>query len=177
MHKNVRRTLLAVAATAFVATGGSAAPNHRPGHPDGNSSAVDQYVEQVPTSSGSQVSGLGGGKKRQLPKTVEKQLADEGGADAGVLKDVATSSDYGAPQEQLKLDKADKARLREAATDLRGDDSKVDVESAVSAPVGVLADGSDRRLLGLVIVMALIALATLVAAAYRQRAVRHPSRR
>ena len=177
MHRNARRTLFAAAAAAFLLMGGNASANHKPGQPHGNSSAVDQYVEQVPTSSGSQVSGLGGGKKRELPRAVEKELADKGGDDAAVLQDVATSSDYGAPQEQLKLDEKDKARLREAVTDLRGDDSRVDVESAVSAPVSVLAEGSDRRLLGLVIVMALIALATVVAAAYRQRAVRHASRR
>ena len=177
MHKNARRTLLAVAAAAFLLSGGEALANHKPGQPHGNASAVDQYVEQVPTSSGSVVSGQGGGQKRELPRSVQKQLADAGGEDATVLEDVATSSDYGAPQEQLKLDKKDKARLREAVTDLRGEDSRVDVGSAVAAPVSVLAEGNDGRLLGLVIVMALIALATVAAAAYRQRAVRHASRR
>ena len=172
--------LFAVASAAFLLSGGTASANHKPGQPHGSSSAVDQYVEQVPTSEGSRPSDprLGGGQKRSLPSAVEKELANAGGKDAKVLEEVATSSAYGAPQEKLRLGAKEKRRLREAVADLRGgDDSAGGVRNALAAPVSVLAEGSDARLLALAIAMALIALTTLVSAAYRQRAFRHARRR
>ena len=176
--RHVRRTLAAaVAAGTFLAGTQTAWADHNPGHASGCSAAVCQYVEQVPTSSGSQVAGVASGKKaKKLPKAVETKLQTEAGKDAAVLQEVATASEYGAPQEELKLGPAEKRRLKEAEKTIKREED-VDLGGAVSAPVNVLTEGSDARLLGLVIVMALIALTTLTAAAYRQRTFRRAARR
>lgn len=177
-RRHIRRAFAAaVAAGTFLAGTQAAWADHNPGHASGCSAAVCQYVEQVPTSSGSQVAGVGSGKKaKKLPKAVESELQREAGEDAAVLQEVATASEYGAPQEELQLGPAEKRRLKEAEETIKSEDV-VDLGGAVSAPVSVLTDGSDARLVGLVIVMALIALATLAAAAYRQRTFRRPVRR
>src|SRR5215211_6583118 len=59
--------------------------------------AVSAYVELVPTSRGRRSPGGGPTKRGTLPRAIEAQLAREGGSEAPLLKEVATSQAYGAP--------------------------------------------------------------------------------
>ena len=61
-------------------------------------SASDQYVETVPTTKGPSATKDGKRGRTPLPPSVAAKLRSQGGADATALEDVATSSDFGAPQ-------------------------------------------------------------------------------
>ena len=125
---------------------------------------VDQYTEQIPTAdgpkhsggAGAPVSGGGGGGGNVLPPAVQAQITQEGGKDAKKLKELATSPALGAPPTQPA---ADSTRV-------------VKPEGAVSAAVSAVGDGSDGRLIGLLIaLLAITAVALGLAAVRRQRSV------
>jgi hypothetical protein len=59
---------------------------------------VSAYVEVIPTSQGSRAPRVSPGGTAKLPAKVEAQLALDGGSDAAVLEEVATSRAYGAPR-------------------------------------------------------------------------------
>jgi hypothetical protein len=61
------------------------------------SSAVSQYVEIVPTSGGGTAPGVGEQKVTPLPQKSDTVLEQVAPAAAPALKEVATSSTYGAP--------------------------------------------------------------------------------
>ena len=60
------------------------------------SGGVDQYVEDVPSAGGTTHPGKDKPKKDTIAPSVETQIEEQGGSDAPVLTEVATSSDYGA---------------------------------------------------------------------------------
>src|SRR3954464_8236753 len=64
-------------------------------------SAVAQYRESIPTSSGPELTGSAATRTAPLPAAVHATITREGGSEAGLLVTVATSSAYGAPQHRL----------------------------------------------------------------------------
>jgi Spy/CpxP family protein refolding chaperone len=130
---------------------------------------VDQYTEQVPTAGGPKHSGSAGGgpisgggggggtSGSVLTPAQEAQITQEGGKDAKKLEELATSPAFGAPQSRPKADE-------NAAV--------VKPEGALSAAVSAVGDGSDGRLIGLLVALVAITAAALgLAAARRQRSV------
>jgi len=86
---------LLAAATAVVGLAALAAPTtalakekHKKGHP----SAVDVYVEQVQTASGSATAGAS--SSVPLSSSANRKLQSEGGKDAGILGRMATHPGY-----------------------------------------------------------------------------------
>ena len=69
-------------------------------------SAADQYVETVPTTNGPSATKDRKRSRTPLPPSVAAKLRSQGGADAEALEQVATASDFGAPQG--KSDRTDK---------------------------------------------------------------------
>jgi hypothetical protein len=80
---------LAAVALAVPASAGAKSPE--------DFSASDQYVETVPTTRGPSAARDRRTVKTPLRRSVAARLRDQGGADAGRLEAVATSSDFGAP--------------------------------------------------------------------------------
>ena len=181
MSRHLRLKLwTTVTLVAFAGGADAAWANHRDGHP-GTSAAVSQYVEQIPTSSGPQATGVGKETFKPLPKRAKAKLVRQGGEDAALLEKIATSSAYGAPQATKKKGgKDDDPGAGGAAVVIRDDPRDLgdaSTSEALSAAVSVVTDGSDKRLLGLLIVMLLITATALASAGYRQRALREPARR
>jgi hypothetical protein len=65
-------------------------------------SAADQYVETLPSPSGPSATKDRRRSKTPLRPSVAAKLRKQGGADAARLEEVATSSDFGAPQGTAK---------------------------------------------------------------------------
>jgi hypothetical protein len=130
-----------------------------------NESAIDQYVECVPTDKGSNAPGTQTEDRTPLSGAVQQAVAEEGGADAPILTEVATSSRYGAPQRKLKIDRDPGARESAASTS-GGDTSAGD---AASAAVSAVQSGDAGRLVGLLGALLAIAVGTLAYAGLRQK--------
>jgi hypothetical protein len=148
------------------------------GFSNGGPSAVAQYIEQVPTSCGSNASVAE--SKAKLPRKVTKKLRRTGGSDAKQLETIATSTRYGAPSQTVtQTVKKSKAKAKaHARRQLKSElprsirhPGKTRV-TALSGFGGVVADGSDSRLIALVAIMALTALAAGVTAIVRRRSSR-----
>jgi hypothetical protein len=118
--------------------------------------AVSAYVELVPTSRGSRSTAAGAAKRRSLPREVETRLARQGGRDAPLLKEVATSPAYGAPTGRVRERK--QTKLPAEPRD----------ETTLGSAVSVATDGSDDRLLGLGFVLLALTVAAGVAAYLRR---------
>jgi hypothetical protein len=132
------------------------------------SSAVDQYVEDQPTSEGSvPTTGSGGGgsppRTTQLDRDTSAAITRHGGTDAPVLKALATDSRYGAPQDRLKTTH----KVRDAGLSRGGFDSSPG--EAVSAAASAVQGGDAGRLIGLLVALLVISVMTLGAAALRQK--------
>ncbi len=123
-------------------------------------SSVAQYVEQLPTSCGNHATGTGN-RSTKLPRSIEQKIQTQGGPDAALLKNIATSERYGAPQQ--KITRSDKKHSRISANH---------AGNPLSASVSVVTDGSDSRLIALVLLMVGIA-ALVLAAAVRRRRITH----
>ena len=145
--------LLACACLFWLAPAASAA-----GSPQ-DSGVYDQYTEQIPTAGGSHHSGTTGGPGTGSgPGTsggagivLPANLKKDGGNDAKTLREVATSTRYGAPNGTLPLPESSGAGL--------------------SAALGAVTDGSDGRMVGLfVALLAVTAVSLGFAAASRHRA-------
>ncbi len=180
MSRHLRLKLWTIVTlVAFAGSVDAAWANHRPGHP-GTSAAVSQYVEQIPTSSGPQATGIGKERFNPLPRGAKAKLVQQGGKDAALLEKIATSSAYGAPQGTPGRS-GSKGPGAGGVAVVTGDNPRdlgdASTSEALSAAVSVVTDGSDRRLIGLLIVMLLITAAALGSAGYRQRALREPARR
>lgn len=144
--------MTAVATAAlFPATAAAQAP------PPEDVPAASAYVEAIPTGRGSRPSGAAGGNGRSLDPRVEATLEREGGSDAPVLRDVATSPAYGAPEKRARP----QARLRET-----------DEAGALSAVVPSVDGDAEGRLLALLAAIAAIAIAAAAVAARQRRASR-----
>jgi hypothetical protein len=144
--------LLACACVLWLAPAAAAAGNAQ------NSGVYDQYTEQIPTASGPHNTGSGGtpgsggsgggGTAIVLPASVKT----EGGNDAKKLREVATSSRYGAPNATMSLS-----------------NSSAEGTAALSSAVNAVTDGSNGRMLGLFVALLLVTAVSLGAAAAARR--------
>jgi hypothetical protein len=121
--------------------------------------AVSAYVELVPASGGSRSPGRTEPRHSPLPKSVEAELARQGGEDAALLEEAATSSTYGAPQPR------DRTREQQRPPRL----VQPEDDNALSAAVSVATDGDDRRLFALGLAMIGISLLTVAGAVLQRR--------
>ena len=122
-------------------------------------SAVAQYRESIPTSSGPDLTGTAGARTRPLPAPVHATITREAGQSAGRrLVKVATSSAYGAPQD----------RLPETSAGAHPDGAGVS-SPIVAAPGRLIASAGRSRLLGLLVVLVAVSAGAAVAAARGRR--------
>lgn len=145
-----------------------------------DASAVDQYVECIPTSDGDDAnneSGAGGGGNggggTTLSPSVSSQIDSQAGSDAPLLKEVASSPRYGAPTKKLKVPAATgtngKARIGKEQMVQADPQADVSAGDALSAAAGAVGSGDAARLIGLLVALFLVSAATLAAAAARQK--------
>ena len=142
-------------------------------------SAVDQYVECIPTSDGANGNnqgagggGGGGGGGTTLTPSLATQIEAKGGDDAEILKQVAGSRRYGAPTNKLSLPGAGASgKMRIGKEQLVQADPQADVSAgeALSAAVSAVQGGDAGRLIGLLAALFFVSVATLAAAAVRQK--------
>ena len=121
-------------------------------------SAVAQYRESIPTSSGPELTGTAGARARPLPAPVHATISREAGQSAGRLVKVATSSAYGAPQD----------RLPETSAGAHPEGAGVS-SPIVAAPGRLIASAGRSRLLGLLVVLVAVSAGAAVAAARGRR--------
>ena len=146
--------LLACACLFWLAPAASAA-----GSPQ-DSGVYDQYTEQIPTAGGSHHSGTTGGPGTGSgPGTsggagivLPANLKKDGGNDAKTLREVATSTRYGAPN--------GRCRFRRSSSS---------AEAGLSAALGAVTDGSDGRMVGLFVALLAVTAVSLGIAASRRR--------
>src|SRR5689334_14054232 len=82
-----------VVGAALVPAAGSAASTAPP--PD--QSAIEQYIEQVPTSGGPRDVIASRGGHRAISASTAQNIQAKGGVDAGLLQAAATATEYGVP--------------------------------------------------------------------------------
>ena len=114
-------------------------------------SAIQQYVEQVPTATGPSAPGVGGATTSRLSSNARRGLSQVSPASAAALTTIATSSAYGAP-------------VSVAPNLVEGDGNQAPAGGAVT-----VESVSDERLVGLVVVLILTTLAGLALAGRRAR--------
>jgi hypothetical protein len=129
-----------------------------PAPPRDPGAAVTQYRESIPGATGTILTGAGTGSRAPLEAAVSRRLARQGGVDAGLLTQIATSRDYGAPQSTARAPHGEPGVPRTTRR------SAADAQTMVSAAVGALSHGG-WRVLGLGVFM--IAAASLIAAGRR----------
>jgi hypothetical protein len=161
----------AIAALAMISTSAPAYGKGCSGNVKNPPSSVQQYVEQDPTSCGSQATGTGN-KTRKVPKSIENKIAKDGGKDAELLTKIVSEEKYGAPKQTIKTH-AKKTKAHSKSSKTRSSkailsDADTRQSGALSASVGVFTDGSDSRLIGLIVLMVAIA-AIVVGSAFRRR--------
>lgn len=130
------------------------------------SGGVDQYVEDVPSAGGTTHPGKDKPKKDKIKPSVETQIEEQGGSDAPVLTEVATSSDYGAGP---KLPAAPKMTVREGEISQAAPEDDVSNGAVAASAVSAVSGAETVRLVGFLLVLFGISIATLTAAALRQR--------
>ena len=147
--------LLACACLVWLAPAASAS-----GSPQ-DSGVYDQYTEQIPTAGGNQHSGTGapgaGGPSTPGPTgsiVLPANLTKDGGKDAKTLREIATSPRYGAPNGTGSLP-----------------ESSSSSPPALSAAIGAVTDGSDRRMVGLFVALLAVTAVSLGFAAARRRTI------
>ena len=141
----------------------------------------------MPTSGGATVPGKKNKpKKNSLPPAVSNSIDQQGGSDAGILREVATSPDYGAPATSPRKANAQnkpKGKRKDAAGQgaqgtARGTSPEGHViprpqdsspSEALSAAVSAVQGGDAARMVGLLVVLFLISVAALATAALRHR--------
>jgi hypothetical protein len=134
-------------------------------------SAVDQYVECIPTGDGENSSGANQSSGGSLPPSVANAIQSAGGEDAQVLEQVATSSRYGAPKptDSSSDSSSRHGRISGDALAAADPDSDVSTGDAASAVVSAVQGGDAGRLVGLLVGLFLISAAALTVAALRQK--------
>ena len=171
----ISRLLVALAlgsSAALVATARAEAKGCAPS--GGGSPAVQQYVEHLPTSCGSTPSGSGNGHTK-LPSSIQQKVNSEGGSDAQLLTQVATSKKFGAPQGKIRA-----PHKPAKGTSAKGRSNSGAEPTLKAAPkrnpfvasVSVATDGSNGRLIALLVMMAGVLALVLSAALYRRRSTR-----
>src|SRR3954452_12224214 len=66
-----------------------------------SSSAVQQYVEQVPGACGSNATNSSS-KPRKVPTALQQKIDSQGGNDAALITKIVSNPGYGAPKTKLK---------------------------------------------------------------------------
>jgi|SRR5829696_1212519 len=171
---HVRKLVLAVG-IAVVATLGTSAAAYGKGC-SGNQdvpSSVAQYVEQVPGACGSKTVDQGS-QTRKVPEVIEQKIDQDGGDDAELLKEIVSSEKYGAPtQTKIKVKKKVFVKVEKGPTAKNiPTDPAVKKSNPLAASVGVITDGSDGRLIALIVLMAAVAAVVIVSALRRRRVTR-----
>ncbi len=169
--KRIRQLIVvcALAAVAALAAGSPAYGKGCPGNVKGDpASSVAQYVEQIPTSCGNHATGTGN-RSTKLPRSIQKKIDQQGGSDATLLQNIATSESYGAPPQKIKSPKAQAKADRHSK--IVSDSAATHSSNPLSASVSVVTDGSDARLIALVVLMVGIAVLVLATAVRRRRVV------
>jgi LPXTG-motif cell wall-anchored protein len=138
-----------------------------------SSSAVQQYVEQVPGACGSKATNSST-KTRKVPQALQHKIDSQGGKDAALITKIVSSEGYGAPvKTKLKVHKIKaKAKGQAAKTKKILSDSATRKSNPVSASFGVITGGSDGRLLALIGLMAAVAAIAIFSALRRRRSTR-----
>src|SRR3954470_24316554 len=132
-----------------------------------SSSAVQQYVEQVPGACGSNATN-GSSKTREVPKALQHKIDSQGGKDAALITKIVSSEGYGAPvKTKLKVRKTKIAKAQAAKTKKILSDSAARTSDPISASFGVITGGSDARLLALIGMMAAVAAIVIFSALRR----------
>jgi hypothetical protein len=150
-----RLVLLVLPVALFLASEESYAATSPPVPPD--IAAILVYVETIPTGSGAKAVRPGAEQKAPLPPATARKLRAEAGRDARILEEIATSSQYGAPQRKLPL-----AHDRPEPD---GDDLSPRV---LATAVTAAADVEEGRLLGLTLVLGAITAVAFGMAARRR---------
>ncbi len=187
---NVRIAVaVAAAASAALVVPGLARAEERP-------PAIDQYVEQIPTSRGSQATGRPQPDRSTAPtgRTTARPGRDSAesgrgaraeshsgvaplpaaverklraqGGSDGALLRSIATAPELSAPKPVRVDKAERARLREVR--------KNQAEQPLSAAVGAVTETGDGRVLALVIAMAAMTAFAVAAAGLKRRAVRSP---
>jgi hypothetical protein len=167
-------TMAAFATTAPAYGGGCSGNSSDP------ASSVAQYTEPTPTACGDHITGSAGNSKRTVPKSIQKKIDSEGGADAQQLEKIVSSESAGAPTTPIKTHpvKAKKTKGKNGKAHKSQNPSKIisDSETRKSNPlaasVGVITDGSDGRLIALIALMLGVAAIVVVSAFRRRRVTR-----
>jgi hypothetical protein len=173
------RKIVLAGAIATVAVLGTTAPAYGNGCSSNSNnppSSVAQYVEQIPSSCGSTPTGTGT-KKRVVPKTIQKKIDSQGGADAQTLETIVSSQSAGAPTTPIKTHPAKAKKTKSHAKQNQGSskiisDSETRKSNPFAASVGVITDGSDSRLIVLIVLMVAVAGVVIVSALRRRRVTR-----
>ena len=167
MHQRNRHHLrgpLSALLSAVVVAGASAgwaSAANKPPKPGG--SAVSQYVEMLPTGSGSVAAGLKVSAPAVLQPAARKALRSLGRGAAAALATVATSSAYAAPASTTRpRPKPDGGRPRQQ--------SEPSVAVALSSVAGTARIRDGRRVVALFILFLLTTAALLAARVLRPRA-------
>jgi hypothetical protein len=150
--KIVRMAFVMAAVLALPASAAAATPQTEL-RPD-EFSAADQYKESVPTSRGPRAPGVERKQSYPLPLDVGARLQREARPFAARLEKVATSSQLGAPQRELKSSRG-----------------KADTPSVPTAAVSALDGSGGGELLWLLI--ALLAITGLLAGTAAHRHYQH----
>lgn len=164
------RKIVLAGGIAVLATLGTTATAYAGGCNQSSSSAVQQYVEQVPGACGDKATG-GSTKTRKVPTQLEQKIDSQGGNDAELIKKIVSNEGYGAPQTKLKVKKV-KLKGQAAKTKKILSDSATRKSNPVSASFGVITGGSDGRLLALIGLMAATAAIVIFSALRRRRVTR-----
>jgi hypothetical protein len=146
-----------VVAGALAGWAGAASKPPKPG-----ASAVSQYVEMLPTGSGSVAAGTKGSSPAPLPPTARQALLSVGGQTAAALKTVATSPAYGAPAHTTNHKSkpaADRSRHKPAPS----------LAGALSSVAETSNASGNGQVILLLFLLPLTAVAMLAARALRQR--------
>ena len=176
----------AVLVLALLGPADTALADHNRGHRKKCVAAVCQYVEHIPTGSGSQPtspaasgtasvtpSGTKPGAKARAPLAprIRRKLERQAGKDARLLEQIATSSAYGAPQVRLRRGSEESVRGDAAFSRPRIEEDP-SLGQALSAAVTVAGDASNGRVIGLLVFMAGITAIALGAAGYQRRTLK-----
>jgi hypothetical protein len=134
-------------------------------------SSVSQYVEQQPTACGNQATGQGTAT-RKVPKQIQSKIDKLGGDDATALTNIVSKQAYGAPTgTKIKVHKIKVKTGKGSGPNKIVSDSETRT-NPLSASVGVITDGSDGRLIALVVLMAAVAGVIVFSALRRRRVTR-----
>jgi len=171
---HMRKLVLAgaVAALAILGTSTAAYGKGCSGNVKDPPSSVAQYTEPIPTACGSHTTGSGKGK-RAVPKSIQQKIDSQGGADAKTLETIVSSESSGAPQTRIKTHKGKShTKVNRHGSKNAVSDSATHKSNPLAASVGVITDGSDGRLITLIVLMVAVAAFVVVSALRRRRVTR-----